>query len=275
MIPKGILLRTDDRPAPELLETVERLEADGCDSVWLPEMFSREPTTTAAFLLSHTRRIRVATGIANVYVRDAHCMAQTRHTLAELSGGRFILGLGVSNATVNAERGHEWQAPVEKMRTYLKAMDAVRVQAPRPPDMGPLYLAAHGPRLQALAAERADGFITYLMPPAHTRTSRERTGAGPRLIAVFPYLAERDPDTARATIRRQMKPYFGLDYYHREWRKLGFTDDDFAGGGSDTLVDAICVWGDRSALEGRVADYEQAGASGVVILPLSQASLTV
>lgn len=264
----GILLATEAFAAGPLLEYAAAVESQGYESLWLPELFGREPVATAGFLLGRTSRLKVATGIANVYVRDAHSMAQTRQTLAELSGGRFLLGIGVSNVGLNTARGHQWQAPLQKLRGYLDAMAAAELQSPPPGLPAPLYVAAHGPRLQALGAQRADGILTYLMPPDHTRTSRDRIGAGPELSVVCPMLAETDPSAARARIRKQLRYYLTLDYYHREWRKLGFGDADFADGGSDALIDTIVGWGDSAALQARVAAYREAGASRVIVLPL-------
>src|SRR5262249_42381246 len=155
------------------------------------------------------RRIAVGTGIANVYVRDPHATAQARQTLAELSGGRFMLGLGVSNAMVNGARGHTWQAPLAKMGSYLDALDAVKVMAPGPSKPCPRYPAAPGPQLQRLAAARTNGIITYLMTPEHTRQSRERIGPTAELNAAAMFLAETDPEVARRKAREALKPYSG------------------------------------------------------------------
>jgi probable F420-dependent oxidoreductase len=264
----GILLATESFESGPLVEFASVIEALGFESLWLPELFGREPASTAGFLLARTSRLKVATGIANVYVRDAHCMAQTRRTLAELSGGRFMLGIGVSNVGLNTARGHHWQPPVAKLRGYLDTMAAAELQSPAPVAPAPLYLAAHGPRLQALGAERAQGILTYLMPPEHTRESRRRIGDAAELNVVCPMLAETDPAAARERIRRQLRYYLTLDYYHREWRKLGFDDADFANGGSDSLVDTIVGWGDAAALQARVAAYREAGATRIIALPL-------
>lgn len=268
MIKQGILIGTEQLDAASLLAFARDVESMGYESLWLPELFGREPVATAAYLLARTHTLILATGIANIYVRDAHCMAQTRQTLAELSNGRFILGLGVSNVGLNHTRGHQWQAPLTKMTAYLEAMSAAEVQSPSPAAPGPLYIAAHGPRLQKLGANRTDGVITYLMPAQHTRESRTRIGPTAELSTVCPLLLESDPTRARGRIRRQLKYYLTLDYYHREWRKLGFTDTDFADGGSDRLVDSIAGWGDAAALRERVAAYEAAGATRVIVLPL-------
>jgi len=265
---RGVLLATEPFDCNALVELIGAVDARGYDSVWLPELFGREPFATAGYLLGRTERISIATGIANVYVRDANAMAQARRSLAELSGGRFMLGLGVSNAALNTARGHRWEAPYAKLAAYLDAMDAAKLDSPAAALPARLYLAAHGPQLQKLAARRADGAITYLMPPAHARESRARLGGTVALNAVVLCLAEADPAVARAKARAGIAMYVRLDYYRREWRKLGFGDADFADGGSDRLIDAVVAWGDAEALAARVGEFERAGASRVVVLPL-------
>lgn len=269
MLELGVILMTEQFRSAELVDVVNHLESQRYSSVWLPELFGREPIATAGYLLGRTRNIVIATGIANVYVRDAHATAQARHTLAELSDGRFMLGLGVSNVGLNQARGHEWQKPLDKMRVYLDAMASVKVDAPAPVGPAPLYIAAHGPQLQKLGAERTDGIITYLMPPRHTQESRERIGAGPTLSTVAAFIAESDPVIARTKARAALRLYMQLDYYHREWRKLGFADSDFTNGGSDALIDALVAWGDAAALKRRLMEYQVAGADRVIVMPLA------
>ncbi|MDH3643255.1 MAG: TIGR03620 family F420-dependent LLM class oxidoreductase [Gammaproteobacteria bacterium] len=266
----GAIVSTEGMPAVQLVEFAQRLETLGYESLWLPELFGREPVATAGYLLGQTQRLQVATGIANVYVRDAHAMAQTRQTLAELSAGRFILGLGVSNVGLNTARGHTWQMPLPKMRSYLDALDAAAIDSPPPTEPAPLYIAAHGPRLQALGAERTDGIITYLMPPEHTAQSRARIGPGPALSVVCPFLAEPDAAIARQKARKALKYYVTLDYYHQEWSKLGFADADFADGGSDRLIDTLVAWGNEGALRDRLAAYRDAGANRVIVMPFDR-----
>ncbi len=268
MIERAVLLMTDRYAHGALLARVRELEQLGFESLWLPELFGREPIATAGFLLARTERIRVATGIANVYARDAHAMAQARTSLAELSRGRFLLGLGVSNAGINATRGHDWEPPLGKLRSYLDQLDAVAVHSPPPEQTAPLHLAAHGPQLQRLAAARANGVITFLMPVQHASETRARIGPRPELSAVVPFIAEREPVAARAKARAGLQMYLRLDYYQREWRKLGFEGADFAESGSDRLIDALVAWGDADALNARVAAFEQAGATRVVVNPL-------
>ena len=264
---RGVLVSTEQFDSAALVQFAKALDARGYDSLWLPELFGREPIATAGYLLGKTERIAVATGIANVYVRDAHAMAQARHTLSELSGGRFMLGLGVSNAGLNTSRGHTWRAPLEKMTAFLDALDKVEVAAPAAPRC-PTYIAAHGPQLQALGAKRTDGVITYLMTPQHAQQTRARIGAKAALSVVAMFLAEQDPNVARAKARSALKMYVRLDYYHREWRKLGFVDADFADGGSDRLIDALVAWGNDDALRARIAAFDTAGATRVIVMPL-------
>ncbi len=267
----GVILETDSLDRDALLTFIRQIERLGFESFWIPELFGREPVATAGWLLGRTERIKIATGIANVYVRDAHAMALTRRTLAELSGGRFMLGLGVSNPGLNESRAHTWEPPLRKMRSYLDAMAAATMIAPEPTLPAPLHIAAHGPLLQTLGAEQADGIITYLMPPAHTEISRARIGAGTLLSVVCPFLGETDPDTARRKARKGLRYYLTLDYYHREWRKLGFDTLDFAEGGSDRLIDTLVAWGDEQALRERLEAYASAGADRVIIMPFDAA----
>ncbi|MGE0623875.1 MAG: LLM class flavin-dependent oxidoreductase [Pseudomonadales bacterium] len=263
----AVIAEGDHLDRDGLLAFVRRIETLGYESFWIPELFGREPVATAGWLLGRTERISIATGIANVYVRDPHAMALTRRTLAELSDGRFLLGLGVSNPGLNQSRGHIWEAPLPKMRGYLEAMAKATMTAPEPQHPAPLHIAAHGPGLQRLGAEQADGIITYLMPPEHTVSSRARIGTAASLSVVCPFLAEDDPDTARRKARKGLRYYLTLDYYHREWQKLGFDGADFKDGGSDRLIDTLVAWGDEAALRKRVAAYEAAGADRVIVMP--------
>lgn len=254
----------------ELSEFALKLEQLGYESLWLPELFGREPVATAAYLLGQTTQLKIATGIANIYVRDACAMAQTRQTLAELSAGRFILGLGVSNPGLNQARGHVWQMPLPKMKSYLDAMAKADIDSLQPVKPAPLYIAAHGPKLQALGANHADGIITYLMPPLHTQASRQHIGENTKLTVVSPFLLEPDPIQARAKARHALQYYMTLDYYHREWTQLGFNENDFVDGGSDRLVDTLVGWGDKEALKKRLNAYYAAGADRVIAMPFDK-----
>lgn len=265
----GVLFFTDTLDRDELGEYATRLEALGIDTLWLPELFGREPFATAGYLLARSERLRVGTGIANIYARDAVASAAGRRTLAELSAGRFSLGLGVSNAGLNRERGHTWSPPLGKLNAYLDALEKaplVSLASERP---APLYLAAHGPRLLRLAAERCDGALTYLMTPAHTTRARAVLGTGKALHVTQMALLCPEPGRARKLARRAIQIYVGLGYYQRAWRDQGFDDGDFRDGGSDELVDALVAWGDADAIRARLNAQREAGASQIIVVPLN------
>lgn len=264
----GLLYTTDRLPAPAVREFARQAEASGIESLWLPEVSGRDPFALAGDLFAHTQRLRVATGIANVYARDPAAMHAGSATLSELSDGRFMLGLGVSNPGINEARGNPvWEAPLTKMRSYLAAIDRLTMSVP---DVAyPRFVAAHGPGMLGVARDCADGAHTYLMTAEHTRAARARLGPEPALSPVMFVLVEQDADKARGLIRRAIAYYITLDYYHRAWRSLGFKDADFEGGGSNALVDAVAAWGSMDEVRTRVAAQFDAGATRLIAIPLN------
>jgi probable F420-dependent oxidoreductase len=265
----GVIFFTDGLDAHALEEFALRLESLRYEALWVPEFFGREPFATVAFLLARTTRLKVATGIANVYARDALIIAQSRQTLAELSGGRFILGLGVSHPPMAEAHGQQWIPPVRKMREVLDVLDATVVQSPAPTEPAPIWLAAHGPGLLRLAGERLDGANTYLMPPAHTRDARERVGAETRLNVVLPCCLCEDAERAREIARKALQIYLPLPAYRRQWSQWGFDEGDFEDGGSNRLIDAVVAWGDEAAIRERMAAHLAAGASEIALSVLN------
>ena len=269
----GLLCFTDHLDAGQLSELAQELERIGLESLWIPELFGREPLATAGYVIAKTTRIGVATGIANVYARDAIAAAQARRTLAELSGGRFTLGLGVSHPPMAEQRGHEWIPPVRKLRAYLEAIARVEPQSPAPPAPAPIVIAGHGPKLLALAAERADGANTYLVTPEHSKSARAILGAAKSLRVVLPFSGEPDPAKARAAARAALGIYLPLPAYHRLWRSLGFEERDWTGQASDRLIDAITVWGTPERIRTRAREYLAAGATQVLLSPMQRLRL--
>ena len=266
--PRGVIAMTDHLSVNRQVDFVKQLDNMGYDSFWIPELFGREVMANASQLMSKTDHIRIATGIANIYIRDAHATVQARHTIAEFASGRFILGLGVSNAGLNTTRGHQWQAPGQKLNTYLDVMEKVEPTMCAVETLGPMIIAAHGPLLQRIAAARSDGVMTYLMSPEHTSISRQRIGPDVELNVVVPVLGETDPTKAREVCRSLLGYYTTLDYYRREWREHDFDDGDFADNGSDRLLDHLVAYGKPEILEARIQAHEIAGASRIILLPL-------
>src|SRR5512132_2758980 len=169
----------DYQPANQAKEAVAELEELGYGAVWVGEAVGREALSNAGLLLSATRRLVVATGIANIWVRDALAMVAGQFTLAEAYPERFLLGIGVSHAPlIEGMRGHQYHRPLATMRQYLDAMEqAVTVyRAVPPPVTPPRVLAALGPKMLGLAAERTQGAHTYFVPPEHTAQAREILG---------------------------------------------------------------------------------------------------
>ena len=264
----GVLFNTDRMSAHEFIDYAQRADALGLESVWLPELFTRDPFAAAGVLLANTKTLTIGTGIANIYGRDATAMVAAANTLQELSDGRFILGLGVSNAGLNQTRGHEWQNPVTKLTRYLQDMSSVKLTCPQVEF--PVHVAAHGPKMLAAVADHADGANTYLMPADHARVARAALGSDKTINTMLFCLHEADPDRARATARKAIAYYVGLDYYHRAWRQFGFDDADFADGGSDRLVDAVIAWGDMDQIRARLQGQYDAGANRVIVIPLGR-----
>ncbi len=265
----GIVSAADTMTAVELVTYARRLEDLGYRSLWLPDVFGREIYVTAGHVLANTTHLQVATGIAHVYGRDAISTAQAARTLSELSDGRFILGLGISNQIAAEMHGVAWRKPTEMMRDYLEAMKTAPVRIRKSKHPAPVYLAAHGPKMLQVAAELADGANTYLMPPQHTREARAILGPGKRLNVVLPCCLSTDAQVARATARKALSIYLPLQVYRSRWAGYGFSEDDYVDGGSDRLIDAVFAWGDEAAILDRIASHVDAGANEVELLPSS------
>ncbi|HUZ21889.1 MAG TPA: TIGR03620 family F420-dependent LLM class oxidoreductase [Acidimicrobiales bacterium] len=241
------------------------LERLGYGAIWVGEAVRREPFANAALLLCTTERIVLATGIANIWARDAQAMAAGQLTLAEAFDDRFLLGIGVSHQPLVDGRGHRYGRPLEAMAAYLDAMDAARFDAPRPPTRPPRVLAALGPRMLELAAARADGAHPYLVPVEHSEFARSVLGDGPLLCPEQAVVLESDPARARAIARRHLGAYLRLPNYVRNLRRLGFSEEDVTGDGSDRLVDAVVAWGHEEHVASRVRDHLEAGADHVAV----------
>jgi probable F420-dependent oxidoreductase len=264
----GVWTWFDMLPAPKALELAQQVEAWGYTALWFPEAVGRDPFSIISYLAAHTKRLVFATGIANIYARDAMTMRAIQQTVGELSGGRFVLGLGVSHAPMVAGlRGHTYGKPVATMRGYLDAMEKATYLGPAPAAETPVVIAALRPNMLKLAAERCAGAHPYNVTPEHTARAREILGPGPTLAPEQMVLRETDPAKARAIARKNLAVYLGLPNYQNNWKWLGFEDADFTNGGSDRLIDAIVCWGDEGAIRARIQAHFDAGADHVCIQP--------
>jgi len=267
----GVWYYPDELRISAAIEFAQRVESLGYSALWLPEAGGRDPFVLAGILLGHTSRLIVTTGVANLYARDPMAMKAAQHTLAEASGGRFLLGLGVSHRPlVEDMRGHRYGPPLAAMRDYLERLDAAFYSGPAPAERPPRVLAALGPRMLELARERADGAHPYMVPPEHTARARGILGPDALLCSEQKVVLERDPGRARAIARgaAAISAGLGLPNYRRSLARLGYGEAEFEGGLSDRLIDAVVAWGDESALAKRVRAHLDAGATHVCIHPL-------
>ncbi len=249
----------------ETRDAAAEIEALGYGAIWIPEALGREAFTHSAILLGATRRLVVATGIANIWVRDPMAMANAQRTLTDAYPDRFLLGIGVSHAPLVTMRGHAYEKPLTAMRRYLDAMDSAMFTAHPPQSEPRRVLAALAPKMLRLAAERSAGSHPYFVPPEHTAVAREILGEGPWLCPEQAGVLETDPTTARQIARTHMATYLGLPNYVNNLKRLGFTDEDVANGGSNRLVDAVVAWGDVEAIVRRVRAHQDAGATHVSV----------
>jgi probable F420-dependent oxidoreductase len=260
----------EDHPAAKMQEAAHELEELGYGAIWFGEAAGREALTQAGLLLAATRRIVVATGIANIYARDPMAMASAHKTLAEAYPDRFVLGLGVSHAPlVEQLRGHRYEKPVARMRAYLDAMDQAVYRCVPPPSKPVRVLAALRPKMLELSAQRADGAHPYNVNPEHTVRARKILGRGPNLCPEQAVVLETDPAKARSIGREFLERYLKLPNYTDNLLWLGFDQNDFGNGGSDRLIDAIIAWGDLDAIQARIRDHHSAGADHVCVQVLT------
>lgn len=274
----GIWTMTLEKQSVEdVIPLIRDLDASSCEALWLPEAWGRESFTQAALTLQASTSLVVATGIANIWARDAVASSNAAKTLAALSHGRFVLGLGVSHQPlVERMRGHDYGSPVEVMRAYLEGIEKAPMHAPEGTVVVPRLIAALGPRMIDLAGELADGVHPYLVTPEHTASTRSRLGD--KFIAVEQAVVlggTREEYLRRA--HEHLAFYTGLENYRNSWRRLGFTDDDFVKGGSDRLCEAMVIHGDHAAITARVEEHRQAGADHVCLqfLPVNDQTAPV
>jgi probable F420-dependent oxidoreductase len=257
----------DFSPADDVRKAVQEVEQLGYGALWTGEAVGREVLTAAQLVLSATSSLVVATGIANIWARDALAMAAGQLALGEAYPDRFILGIGVSHQPLLDVRGLDYGKPLSFMRSYLDGMDhgydVYRAVAPavRPPRL----LAALGPKMLELAGERADGAHTYFVPPEHTARAREILGPNKLLVPEQVVVLSSDPSVAREIARRHTTSYLRLSNYTSNLQRFGFEPEDFSDGGNDRLVDTICAWGTVDGVAERVRAHLDAGADHVAV----------
>ena len=244
--------RTAQDVTPELAAHLEQL---GFGALWLGgspagDLHDVEP------LLAATTRLTVATGIVNVWSSDARETAAAWARVEATAPGRFLLGVGIGHP----EATKEYASPYETLRGYVETLLDGGVPA------GRLVLAALGPRVLRLAAERTAGAHPYLTTPEHTRVAREVLGADPVLAPEHKVVLDTDPERARALGRSRVeKPYLHLSNYTANLRRLGWSDEDIEAPGSDALIDALVAHGTGAEVAARLEEHLAAGAVHVAV----------
>ena len=243
----------DRLPAVQLRDALQEIEGIGIRTLWVGESARRrEAFTNSALILSSTEHLIVANGVASIWARDASATASAQRVLAEAFPYRFILGLGVSHEGLVSARGHVYEKPIDSMREYLRGIDSHPAgDLPDPPEPPP--------------RDHAQGAHPFLVPPEHTHMAREILGPGRILAPEQGVLLEEDPSTARGILRSEMKTRLALPNYRKSLVRLGWSDKDFEGNGSDALIDRLFAWGSLSKIAERVNEHLAAGADHVAL----------
>jgi probable F420-dependent oxidoreductase len=263
----GIWANLGAMPAAETLAFAREVEKCGYTALWVPEGGGgRDPFAHAAYLLTNTERLTFATGIANIWIRDPLAMCSAANTVAELAGGRFVLGIGVSHQPVLADRGQNYVRPYSFMKDYLAKLKKSTYRGAPPKQEVPIVIAALHPKMLALAARETRGTHPYFVPPEHTAKVRAQIGPEPWICVEQTIVLETDASEARAAARRFMTNYVPrLPNYTNNLRALGWQDAEFADGCSDRLVDAIVAWGNEDKIRERIDAHFKAGATHVCV----------
>ncbi|MBW3621552.1 MAG: TIGR03620 family F420-dependent LLM class oxidoreductase [Actinobacteria bacterium] len=250
-------------PAEDAAAHARTLEELGFDTLWVGEASTKEALTHAGLLLAATDTITVATGIANLWARDATAMVNGARTLADAYPGRFVLGIGASHPPLLDRRGQGYDKPLTATREYLEAMTKADWTGPEVADP-PTVLAALGPKMLALAAEASDGAHTFLVPVEHTRRARQALGPDRWLAPEQAVVVADSRAAARRLCDGHLAGYLSLGNYRRNLERLGWDVADPTDV-PDDLFDALIAWGDPEGVAARVREHLDAGADHVAL----------
>jgi probable F420-dependent oxidoreductase len=245
------------RPYPDGTGPVPEIEAAGFSAIWV----GRSPTLAQSRpFLELTTTLTVASGILNVWRNEPADVAAGHAELRAEFGERWLLGIGVGHPEVTSE----YKTPLTKMREFLDGLDA----AEHPPPREERILAALGPKMLDLAAQRSLGTHPYFTTPEHTRFARERVGPDALVAPEVAVVVEPDTETAREKAREYAALYLGLTNYTSNLLRFGFTEHDIADGGSDRLIDAVIPHGSAEAIAEQLQAHFDAGADHVCLQPV-------
>jgi len=261
----GVWYSTDKLNGTQLADLASAVEKNGYSALWYPESRGYESMSLAGWLLSRSQRLMVGSSIANIYARDPFTARRAMVSLNDLYGNRFILGLGVSHIPmVEGLRGHRYDKPIPAMRAYLDGLYKDLANAAE----APVVLAALGPKMLALSAERTLGAVPYNVTPGHTAKAKAILGPGKWLAVEQKVTLETDAAKARALGRKELARYMVLPNYRNNWLRDGFTEADLSDGGSDRFIDAMVLWGDAATVKKGLRAHFDAGATHVCLQPV-------
>jgi probable F420-dependent oxidoreductase len=261
----GVWYSTDKLNGSQLADLMRVIEGGGYSAFWYPESRGYESMSLAAYLLSKSTRLTIGSSIANIYARDPFTAQRAMVSLNNLYGGRFILGLGVSHIPmVEGLRGHRYDKPLGAMRAYL---DGIHKGLPDGEE-APVMVAALGPKMLALSAEKSLGAVPYNVTPRHTAKAAAILGPKRALAVEQKVTLETDPAKARALGRKELARYMVLPNYRNNWLREGFTEAELADGGSDRFIDAMVLWGDAATIRKGLRAHFEAGATHVCLQPV-------
>jgi len=271
----GVWGHLDSLDADAARAYARRVDELGFGALWVPETVGREPFVLLGMLAGETRSMLIGTSIVSIWGHDAQTARMAALTLSEATGGRFVLGIGVSHPHLAGRlRGHHFERPLTRTREFLAAYRAATVRASALAEViePPVLVAALRERMTDLAATEADGAFPYLVTAERVAWMRARLDAAaasrPTLAVTLPVALVEDPgdrDAARAYLR----PYLRTPTYHASWGLQGFAPDDWEAPGSDRLVDAMVAVGDAERARARIGELMATGADHVAIIPLA------
>ena len=244
-----------DAVPPEQAVEIEKL---GYGAVWV----GGSPAAELSFvepILARTTTLRVATGVVTTWIAAPGAVAESYHRIEQAYPGRFLLGIGVGHPEALAQ----YRKPIEALNAYLDKLDEYGVPANR------RVIAALGPRVLRLSAERSAGAHPYLTTPDHTAQARTLMGAQAFLAPEHKVLLTTDMTHAREVGRQTLDMYLGLQNYVNNWKRLGFNDHDLTRPISDRLIDAMIAYGTTDAIAARLNEHLDAGADHVPIRVLA------
>ena len=265
----GVWYFFDKLSATESAEAAIRIENLGYSTLWIPETIGKSPMVQSSWLLSNTKTLNLATGIANIYHREPGVTLAAQKSLAEQSNNRFLLGLGVSHTRiVEGIRGLKYGPPLSTMRRYLEAMEEAPYTGAKPSEEPPLVIAALGPKMLALAAEKTNGAHPYFTSPDHTAVARNIMGKDSWLCVEQKVILESDPVKARELAKPVAKTYKDLPNYRNNWIRMGLTEEDIDSL-NDKFIDTTFAWGTELVIRERISAHFDAGADHVCIQPVN------